>query len=409
MTSASARPPSSSGTPGPVIKLVVVIAALLVVAGGVAFYLASKAAQREGKGKTAADVVTVTITKRTCEPNEIVVPAGRTTFRIVNNSDRPVEWEILDGVMVVEERENIAPGFSQTMTAKLAPGTYAITCGLLSNPRGTLRAVASAETASEMAAGPTPAAFVAPLAEYRVYLTLESAAFAEATRAFSDAVKAGDLERAKALYAPARAPYKRMQPVVERIGDLDTAIDARADYFERREEDENFGGFHRLEYGLFARGSTEGLAGVADKLQADATAVRPRLREITVSPEAMATGAARVIGQIAEEKGSGADNRYSHTDLADFQATLEGARKIADLLLPLAAPANPGLPGTVVARFDEVEATLGWFRQGDGFVSYERLGPEDRAEIAGRMRALADEIDRLNAALGLSSHQGGQG
>lgn len=402
MTSASAPQPSSSGNaPGPVIKLVVVIAALLVVAGGVAFYLASKAAQRDGQGK-AADVVTVAITKRTCEPNEIVVPAGRTTFRIVNNSDRPVEWEILDGVMVVEERENIAPGFSQTLTAKLAPGTYAITCGLLGNPRGTLRAIATAETASEVAAGPTPAAFVAPLAEYRVYLTLESAAFAEATRAFVDAVKAGDLERAKALYAPARAPYKRMQPVVERIGDLDTAIDARADYFERREDDVNFGGFHRLEYGLFARGSTDGLAGVADKLQADATAVRPRLREITVSPEAMATGAARVIGQIAEEKVSGADNRYSHTDLADFQATLEGARKIADLLLPLVAPANPALPGTVVARFDEAEATLGRFRQGDGLVTYERLGPEERAEIAGRMRALADEIGRLNAALGLS-------
>ncbi len=45
---------------------------------------------------------------------------------------------ILKGVMVVEERENIAPGFSQKMTANLQPGEYDMTCGLLTNPKGKL-------------------------------------------------------------------------------------------------------------------------------------------------------------------------------------------------------------------------------------------------------------------------------
>lgn len=40
--------------------------------------------------------------------------------------------------MVVEERENIAPGFSQKMTANLQPGEYDMTCGLLTNPKGKL-------------------------------------------------------------------------------------------------------------------------------------------------------------------------------------------------------------------------------------------------------------------------------
>ena len=124
-------------------KLAVVAAALLVVAGGFAFYLASGTARRSDSGK-ADSAVTVTVTGRTCEPNDLTVPAGRNTFGIVNASDRAVEWEILDGVMVVEERENIAPGFSQTLTAKLAPGHYAITCGLLSNPRGALHVTTSA-------------------------------------------------------------------------------------------------------------------------------------------------------------------------------------------------------------------------------------------------------------------------
>jgi iron uptake system component EfeO len=400
MTSPSGPSPSGK-PPGMLMKLTVLAAALLVIAGGVAFYLASQTAQRDSPDK-AAEALTVTITKRTCEPNELVVPAGRATFRIVNASDRPVEWEILDGVMVVEERENIAPGFTQTLTAKLAPGSYAITCGLLSNPRGTLQVTPSSEAASAATAGPSPIAFIAPLAEYKVFLALESAALAEATRSFVEAVKAGDLERAKALYAPARVSYKRMQPVVERIGDLDAAIDGRTDYFERREDDAGFTGFHRIEYGLFARNTTDGLATTADKLQVDVAIVRQRVRDMSVSPEALVAGAARVITQIAEQKVSGDDNRYSHTDLSDFQATLEGSRRIVDLLRPLAEPADPALAGAIDARFEAAEATLARFREGDGFVTYDRLGPDDRAEVARQMRALADEITRLNAALGLS-------
>ena len=284
-------------------KLAVVAAALLVVAGGVAFYLASGTARRGDSGK-ADSAVTVTVTGRTCEPNDLTVPAGRNTFRIVNASDRAVEWEILDGVMVVEERENIAPGFSQTLTAKLAPGHYAITCGLLSNPRGTLHVTPSAESeAMNAAGGPPPVAFIGPLAEYKVFLALESAALVEATSRLVEAVKAGDLAQAKALYAPARLPYKRMEPVAERFADLDAAIDARADYFERREEDPQFTGFHRLEWGLFAQGSTEGLAPVADKLLADVNTLRQRVRELDLPPDALAAGAERVIARDCRPEG----------------------------------------------------------------------------------------------------------
>ena len=91
-----------------------------------AFYYASVAMRNR---TTAADGLTVTIAGKACDPNELTVPAGRRTFRIVNQSDRAVEWEILDGVMVVAERENIAPGITQTLTAKLVPGKYEITCG----------------------------------------------------------------------------------------------------------------------------------------------------------------------------------------------------------------------------------------------------------------------------------------
>jgi len=88
----------------------------------------------------AADIpqVKVTVNDKQCEPMTLTVNSGKTQFLIQNHSQKALEWEILKGVMVVEERENIAPGFSQKMTANLEPGEYEMTCGLLTNPKGKL-------------------------------------------------------------------------------------------------------------------------------------------------------------------------------------------------------------------------------------------------------------------------------
>ena len=49
-------------------------------------------------------------------------PQRPVVFNIKNDSGRKLEWEILKGVMVVDERENIAPGLSDKMTVTLLPG-----------------------------------------------------------------------------------------------------------------------------------------------------------------------------------------------------------------------------------------------------------------------------------------------
>lgn len=89
--------------------------------------------------------VAITITDKGCEPNALTVPAGKTLFKITNASRRAIEWEILQGYMVVEERENIVPGFVQNLTATLQAGSYGMTCGLLSNPQGSLKVDAAGD------------------------------------------------------------------------------------------------------------------------------------------------------------------------------------------------------------------------------------------------------------------------
>jgi iron uptake system component EfeO len=380
-------------------KLAILGAAALVIVAGIAFYVASQAAKRSASG-TAENALTVTITDATCDPNEITVSAGRVAFEIVNKSSRTVEWEILDGVYVVEERENITPGPSRAMTVKLLPGDYDITCGLLSNPRGKLHVTPSAASDAE-AAKPSMVAFIGPLAEYKVFLVLETNALATATQQFADAVKAGDVELAKTLYEPARLSYKHIEPVADRFADLDTAINARAVYFAKQEEDPAFGGFHRLEYGLFAKNSTEGLAPFADKLLADVTVLQQRVRELQVLPETLAASAARLLNKVADSAAAGDEDRYSHSDLADFQANVEGSRKIVTLLRPLTEKANLDLARSLDTQFDATLAKLASFKQQDQYPSYDRLSEADRTAIADQMRALAAEIAKLNAALGL--------
>ena len=383
-------------------RLAVAGSALLVAAGLAAFWYASGVA-RKAPPKAADNAVTVTIQGNVCQPNEITVPAGRTTFTIVNQSSRALEWEILDGVMVVEERENIAPGFSQTMTVKLPPGEFDITCGLLSNPRGKLRVTPSAASDAE-AARPSLVNYVGALAEYRVFLALEAGSLQDATQALADAIQAGDLKQAQALYAPAHQAYKRIEPMAELFADLDTRLNARADYFEKREADPAFTGFHRIEYGLFgpgaAKGDVKALAPVATQLVADVGTLKERLRALNVPPERLASSGARLLRRVADNLPAGGEDHYGHGELANLQGSFDGTKKIADLLSPLLAKASPELQKGIDRRFADFAAALDAYRQGEGFKTVV-LDEAQRKALAGPVLALADDMAKVNAALGL--------
>lgn len=383
-------------------RVAVAGSALLVAAGLAAFWYASGVA-RKSPPKAADNAVTVTIQGNVCQPNEITVPAGRTTFTIVNQSSRALEWEILDGVMVVEERENIAPGFSQTMTVKLPPGEFDITCGLLSNPRGKLRVTPSAASDAE-AARPSLVNYVGALAEYRVFLALEAGSLQDATQALADAIQAGDLKQAQALYAPAHQAYKRIEPMAELFADLDTRLNARAEYFEKREADPAFSGFHRIEYGLFgpdaAKGDVKALAPVATQLVADVGMLKERLRALNVPPERLASSGAKLLRRVADNLPAGGEDHYGHGELVNLQGTFDGTKKIADLLSPLLAKASPELQKGIDQRFAAFAAALDPYREGEGFKAVA-LDEAQRKALAAPVLALADEMAKVNAALGL--------
>ncbi len=374
---------------------------IVMIAAGGLFYYASKMAA--AKRQANHDEVLVTIHPHSCEPNALTVPAGRASFRIVNHSDRAVEWEILDGVLVVEERENIAPGLSQVINANLVPGDYAITCGLLSNPRGTLHVTPTTASDAAAKAKPSMVAFVGPLSEFRVYLSSQSTALIKAVTALEQAIEAGDLSQAQALYVPARTAYQRIAPAAQRLAELDNTINARADYFEKREQDPGFSGFHRLEYALFQQRTLDGLTPVAQRLLTDVTTLKQQLLAQSLPPEQLVSTVVRNLNNLGEVRASsGEEERYSRTDLNGFAGNLFAARKVVDLLRPLLTKSAAELLPTLDNAIASLDVELDGFKVEKGYASYDSVSAEQRKQIADKAKALADALDGIDPALGLS-------
>ena len=260
--------------------------------------------------------------------------------------------------------------------------------------------IAVMTTGSAWAASPLD--LVAPVAEYKLYVSAGVDQLVKDTKAFTDAVKAGNLAKAKALYAPTRVSYEKIEPVAELFSDLDGKIDSRADDHEKKEEDPEFTGFHRIEYGLFAKNSTEGLAAFAEGLLADVTELQGRIKGLTVPPDKMVGGAAALFEEVAATKISGEEDRYSHTDLWDFQANVDGAKKIVDLLRPLVVKEDKALAGKIDANFATVDKTLAKYKLGDGgFETYDKLSEADRKALAAMITTLAEDLSKLRGVLGL--------
>ena len=363
---------------------------------------ASGASAASGAAATAnADgSFNIAVNDHACDPMELTVPSGQVVFNIKNNSTRKLEWEILKGVVVVDERENIAPSLSDKMTVTLLPGEYEMTCGLLNNPRGKL--VVTDSGFKEAAGEANMEKLAQPLADYKVYVQNEAAQLVTKTTAFVEAVKAGRTEDAKAMFADVRTHYERSEPIAELFNELDPAIDARADDFKDKEQDPGFGGFHRIEHALWTLNTTKGMEPIADKLLADVQKLKQEIDILTFPPSKVVGGAAVLIEEVANSKISGEEDRYSRTDLSDFQANIEGAQKIIELFRPMIAEKDQALLDKTDANFKQVTDILAKYRTEKGFQPYDKLSETDRKNLQAPINALAEDLAKLRGILGLN-------
>ncbi|VDZ61792.1 Iron uptake system component EfeO precursor [Serratia odorifera] len=139
----------------------------------------------------------------------------------------------------------------------------------------------------------------------------------------------------------------------------------------------------------------------ADRLYRDTVELQKRITGLTFPPSKVVGGAAGLIEEVAASKISGEEDRYSRTDLWDFQANVDGAQKIVNLLRPLLIKANGALLAKIDANFKTVDGVLAKYKIGDGYASYEKLTDADRNALKGPITALAEDLSQLRGVLGL--------
>jgi iron uptake system component EfeO len=259
------------------------------------------------------------------------------------------------------------------------------------------------QTSLSAFAATAPLDLVTPVSDYKIYVTENVDKLAADTQKFTDAVKKGDVATAKKLFPTTRMSYEAIEPIAELFSDLDASIDSREDDHENGVKADDFTGFHRLEYALFSQNTTKDQAVFADKLMADVKDLQARIADMTFPPEKVVGGAAALMEEVAATKLSGEEDRYSHTDLYDFQGNVDGSKKIVDLFKPQLEKSDKAFVAKVDKNFATVDKILAKYKTKDGgYETYDKVKENDRKALVGPVNTLAEDLSQMRGKLGLN-------
>ncbi|MFI8928146.1 iron uptake system protein EfeO [Streptomyces sp. NPDC053474] len=375
----------------------------LATATAAAALVALTGCTEKSDGKGGDGTIKVTASDDACEVSKKEFPAGHVKLAIENKGSKVTEVYLLfPDDRIVSERENIGPGTRQTLTAEVKEGDYRIACKPGMKGKGIRKTVKA--TGGGKAAKRDPRLDKA-VAEYRSYVQAQADETLPKVKVFTDAVRKGDLEAAKKAYAPSRIGWERTEPVAESFGDIDPKVDVREDGLgDDQDPAKDWTGWHRLERALWQDkkiGQRE--KDLATRLDKDLADWRKRVGKAVITPTSMANGAKELLDEVATGKVTGEEERYSHTDLVDFKANVEGAEKAFALLKPVAAENDPALAKELDKQFAALGELLDRHRSGKAgssdFTSYDKVGKADRKELLDGVNALAEPLSKLAAAV----------
>jgi iron uptake system component EfeO len=337
----------------------------------------------------------VMLTDKGCDPKKLAAKSGPITFVVINagtNKVSELEVQTTHGVILGERENVVGKNHSGTFALKLGPGHYVLSCPL---PLGGGNA-SLVVTGKPITVSATPGTKLAAAANgYQAYVKQQVAQLRQGTKRFTAALAAGDLAQAKTLYGPTRRHYEAIEPVAESFSGLDASIDARVNDVAPGTP---WTGFHHLEQILWQKNTTKGTSQLAKELNDDVATLQRKVATLSYQPAQLANGSVELLNEVATSKITGEEDRYSHTDLSDFQGNLAGARKAFVLLRPaLDAAGNRALGNTIARRFAVVQHGLDRYRRNTplGFAYYGALTPADRLAFAQEVDALAEPLSTV--------------
>ncbi|GAA1085952.1 iron uptake system protein EfeO [Kitasatospora arboriphila] len=344
----------------------------------------------------SADAVKVTASDSACEVAKTSFPAGAVELSVQNKGSKSTEvYVYAAGDKIVTERENIGPGTTVSIHAEIKAGEYEIAC----KPGMTGDGIRQKITVT---GGAAPAAkadprLAAAVEAYRKYAQEQADATIPVVTQFAEAVKAGDTEKAKSLFAASRVGWERTEPIAESFGDIDPKTDTREDGLEAGQQ---WTGWHKIEKSLWADGKiTDDDKKLADQLVTDLKDWQSRIAKAEITPTSMANGAKELLDEVSKNKITGEEDRYSHTDLSDFAANVDGAEKAYELLKPVASEKDAALAKTLDTEFAAIKVLLGKYKQGEAYTSYDKITEPERKAFSDAVNSLGEPLSKLAAAV----------
>lgn len=242
----------------------------------------------------------------------------------------------------------------------------------------------------------------AAAAGYRRYVLGEVSTLRAQTTRFTDAVRAGNVEQAKQRYAPSRTSWERIEPIAGLLAEIDGTVDSRVDDFAGP-DDPKFTGWHRLEYLLWVKRTATGGTPFADQLDRDLATLQTKLQTTPITAKAVALGAGELVEEVSKGKITGEEDRYSHTDLWDFAANIDGSRAALQVFEPILSIKDSELLKALRTQFTAVDGMLAPYRlPTNGYQPYTALRPADKTRMQAALAALAESLAKLPAALGVA-------
>ncbi|HAP77239.1 MAG TPA: PbrT family lead (Pb2+) uptake porter [Acidimicrobiaceae bacterium] len=359
----------------------------------------------DNEASSEAGAVAVTSTNNECNVDAAEAPSGNLVFDVKNEGDQVTEFYLLadDGLRIVGEVENIGPGLTRQLVVTAGPGSYFTACkpGMVGDG---IRAPFTVTDSGEPV-GPTgeiAQLLATATTQYASYVKDQAAQLIAKTEEFAALYVAGDDDAARTLYADARTHWERIEPVAESFGDLDPRLDLReADLVDG----EAWTGWHRIEKDLWppAEGYTaltdDERVAMADMLVADTQELVDRVQDLSFTADQLGNGAKELLDEVATGKVTGEEEIWSHTDLWDFQANVDGARIAFEVLEPALRTKDDALADLLTTRFAELQTLLDQYRDGDGFVLYTDLTADQVKELSDAVNALSEPLSQLTAAV----------
>lgn len=382
----------------PVLALPLGLGASLVV-------LAGCTANTDPSAAGGAEPLEVSINGAECPVSVDETPSGTTRFTLVNAGTEPNEFEVLaaDKLRIVGERENLGPGTTTDFTIVLEPGTYYTACkpNMVGEVTGVTEFTVTDSGEPITVSEDEQVLRDEAVAAYTAYVRDQTGALLTKTQEFTTAYLAGDLDRARELYPRVRMHYERIEPTAEAFGDIDPALDLRE--ADSQELGEPWTGWHVLEKDLWLPAGETALtpeqgSEMTDGLNRDTQKLYDLVHadDFTVSLDEISNGAIALLEEVATTKITGEEEIFSHTDLYDIQANLEGASVAFGTVRDLAEQKDPELVAEIDSRIESLSSTLDGYRSGeDGFVPFTELDDAERKQLSDSVNALRRPLATL--------------